>query len=93
MVVDGFMALAFITCWPCSFFFRVMWTSWQRTKTQFSGPRLRSRYVFGLDFGQVVFGTPADLAAEVIVDKGAHSTVKTHQLVYQDAVEERKEDG
>jgi hypothetical protein len=45
------------------------------------GPGFDPGYVFGLDFGQVSFGAPANLPAEVVIDEGGCPTVKIDRLV------------
>jgi hypothetical protein len=57
------------------------------------GPCFNPRYVFGLDFSQVLFGGPTDPPTKVVVDEGRYAAVEIDGLVDQVAVEERKEDG
>jgi hypothetical protein len=57
------------------------------------GPGFDPGYVFGLDFGQVLFSAPANAPAEVVIDEGRCPTVKIDCLVDQIAVEEAKRIG
>jgi hypothetical protein len=56
------------------------------------GPGFDPGYVFGLDYGQVSFGAPANLPAEIVINEGGYPTVEVDGLVDRIAVEECKED-